>query len=144
MCIYIYTHTQTHPFPLEPSSYPPHLTPLGHHRALSWAPCVIWQLPTSFLFYIQLCLYVNATLSICPTLPFPSASCPQVGSLRLSLHSCPENRFISTICLDSIYTCCCFSVAKLRLTLCNPMDRSMPGLPVFHYLPEFIYLFFSF
>ena len=25
----------------------PHATPLGHHRALSWAPCSIQQLPTS-------------------------------------------------------------------------------------------------
>ena len=30
----------------------------------------------------------------------------------------------------------CRSVAKLRLTLCNPMDCSMPGFPVLHYLPE--------
>ena len=29
------------------------------------------------------------------------------------------------------------SVAKSCLTLCNPMDCSMPGFPVFHYLLEF-------
>ena len=29
------------------------------------------------------------------------------------------------------------SVAQLCPTLCNPMDRSMPGLPVHHQLPEF-------
>ena len=35
------------------SSLPPtHLTALGHHRALSWAPCAIQQLPTSYLFYL--------------------------------------------------------------------------------------------
>ena len=28
-------------------------------------------------------------------------------------------------------------VAQLYLTLCNPMDCSMPGLPVHHQLPEF-------
>ena len=28
-------------------------------------------------------------------------------------------------------------VAKLCLTLCDPMDYSMPGFPVLHYLPEF-------
>ena len=27
---------------------------------------------------------------------------------------------------------------KLYLTLCNPMDCSMPGLPVPHHLPEFV------
>ena len=31
---------------------------------------------------------------------------------------------------------CCFSVAQLCLTLCNPMDCSTPGFPVFHHLPE--------
>ena len=29
------------------------------------------------------------------------------------------------------------SVAQPRPTLCNPMNRSTPGLPVHHYLPEF-------
>ena len=29
------------------------------------------------------------------------------------------------------------SVAQSCPTLCNPMNRSMPGLPVHHHLPEF-------
>ena len=29
------------------------------------------------------------------------------------------------------------SVAQLYPTLCDPMNRSMPGLPVHHQLPEF-------
>ena len=29
------------------------------------------------------------------------------------------------------------SVSKLCLTLCDPMDRSTPGFPVIHHLPEF-------
>ena len=33
--------------------------------------------------------------------------------------------------------CCCFPVAKLCPTLCDPMDCSMPGLPVHHQLLEF-------
>ena len=32
---------------------------------------------------------------------------------------------------------CCYSVAKLCLTLCDPMDCSMPGFPVLHCLLEF-------
>ena len=32
---------------------------------------------------------------------------------------------------------CCFSVAKLCLTLCDPMDCSTPGSFVLHYLLEF-------
>ena len=35
------------------------------------------------------------------------------------------------------WVCCCCSVAKLCLTLCNSMNCSMPGFPVLYYLPEF-------
>ena len=31
---------------------------------------------------------------------------------------------------------CCCSVTQSCLTLCNPMDYSMPGLPVPHHLPS--------
>ena len=31
---------------------------------------------------------------------------------------------------------CCCSVTPLCSTLCDPMDCSIPGLPVLHYLPE--------
>ena len=33
---------------------------------------------------------------------------------------------------------CCCSVTQSCLTLCNPMDCSMPGFPVHHQLPELI------
>ena len=33
--------------------------------------------------------------------------------------------------------CFCCSATQLCPTLCNPMDCSMPVLPVLHYLPEF-------
>ena len=35
-----------------------------------------------------------------------------------------------------IYTYQVSSVAQWCLTLCNPMNRSTPGLPVHHQLPE--------
>ena len=38
---------------------------------------------------------------------------------------------------DCISMCCCCSVAKSCLTLCDPMDCSMPGSSVLHYLSEF-------
>ena len=41
------------------------------------------------------------------------------------------------ICCISLSTCCCCSVAKSCLTLCDPMDCSMPGFPVLHHLLEF-------
>ena len=33
--------------------------------------------------------------------------------------------------------CCCCAVAKLCLTLFDPMDCRTPGFPVLHHLPEF-------
>ena len=30
-----------------------------------------------------------------------------------------------------------FSSVQLYLTICNPMECSMPGLPVYHQFPEF-------
>ena len=39
---------------------------------------------------------------------------------------------------DIYYICItCYPVAKSCLTLCNPMDCSMPGFPVLPYLPGF-------
>ena len=35
-----------------------------------------------------------------------------------------------------LYLSVCSSVIQLCLTLCDPMDCSMPGFPVLHYLPE--------
>ena len=34
------------------------------------------------------------------------------------------------------YCCSCYLVAKLCLTLCDPMDCSTPGVPVLHHLLE--------
>ena len=44
---------------------------------------------------------------------------------------------LGLICLNSLPFCCCCSVAKSCPTLCNPMDCSMPGSSVLHYLSEF-------
>lgn len=46
----------------------PHPTPLGHPRALSWAPR---QLPTGYPFCMWWGIYVSATLPVHPTLPLP-------------------------------------------------------------------------
>ena len=49
------------------------------------------------------------------------------------------NQAVSThqCCWSQEDCCCCYSVAKSYLTLCNPMDCSTPGFPVIHYLLEF-------
>ena len=61
-------------------------TLLGHHRALSWAPCAIQQLPTSSLFHTWQCTHVY-TLSVRPILSYPSVSTsPYSRSASLFLH----------------------------------------------------------
>ena len=37
--------------------------------------------------------------------------------------------------------CCCCSVVQLCLTLCKPVDCSIPGFPVLHSLPEFAHIY---
>ena len=37
--------------------------------------------------------------------------------------------------------CCCYSVAKSCPAPCDPMDYSMPGSSVLHYLPEFVQIY---
>ena len=59
---------------------------------------------------------------------FPSASPSPTGPIHTNYYSFPDkNRSPS-----------CRSVMKLRLTLCDSMDCSMPGFPIFHYLLEFV------
>ena len=48
-------------------------------------------------------------------------------------------RYSSRTVLKIATSCCCSccSVVKSCLILCNPMNYSMPGFPVHHYLPDF-------
>ena len=51
--------------------FPPTLPHFHLSRSsLSWAPCIIEQLPASYLFESRSCIYVNLTLPIHLTLPF--------------------------------------------------------------------------
>ena len=80
----LYLHI--YPLPLESSSPPPYPNTLCHHRVPRWAPCVKQQLSTSYLL-----LYINPTLSIRPSLPFPTIStCPYPMSTSLFQH-CKQN-----------------------------------------------------
>ena len=55
----------------------------------------------------------------------------------------PQDMFLPTVLSHCKDYCLVFSsvqfssVAQLCLTLCDPMNRSTPGLPVHHQLPEF-------
>ena len=67
--LYVYIY----PLPLESPSHPlPYSACLGHHRAPSWAPCVMQQLPTSSQF-IHSTVYMS-TLSVNLSHPHPLAA----------------------------------------------------------------------
>ena len=51
-------------------------------------------------------------------------------------HSCRPGRDSGDGSSVLLSRCQCSSVAQSRLTLCDPMDCSTPGLPVHHQLPE--------
>ena len=78
-----------------PPVWPLQATPLEPHRAPSWAPCSISQLPTRCLFYTWWHVHVKLLFQSVP--PFLPPLCPQVCSLHLCLYSCPANGFIGII-----------------------------------------------
>ena len=49
----------------------------------------------------------------------------------------PGKGFVLNKLNNACACCCCWSVAKSCPTLCNPMNCSMSGFPVLHYLQEF-------
>ena len=121
-----------HISPLYWTSLPPHPIPLGHHRAPGWAPCVIQQLPTSYLFFtvvnICQCYSLGSSNPLFPLLP------PQVHSLHLHLHSFPANRFISTISLASIYMSWYIIFVFLLVTYLILNNRLQVHLPHYNWL----------
>ena len=55
----------------------------------------------------------------------------------VGLHSTSPSNPLAQPDLLSSQVCGGYSVTQLCLTLCDPMDCSLLGLPVLHYLPEF-------
>ena len=78
-----------------PSHLPPLPTHLGCHRASSWAPCTIQQVPTSYLFFTSLLLFSHSVVS--DSLPSHALQhtrlcCPSLSPWVCS-NSCPLNRW---------------------------------------------------
>ena len=61
-----------------------------------------------------------------------SASCEMPSWMKLKL----ESRLLGEISITSVRQIQLSSVTQSCLTLCNPMNHSMPGLPVHHQLPS--------
>ena len=125
---YVYTCMHISPTSWPTPQLPPPIPPLYlHHRTLSWAPCVMQQLPTTYLFYTWQCIHVNATLSVHPTVTLPL--CPHVCSLYIC-----ANRFISTTSLSTPYICVnichlffSFWLTSLCLTISRSIHTSLHG-----------------
>ena len=79
----------------------PHPPSLGHHRSPSWAPSAIQLFPTSYLFYICQCIYVNPNLPFHLTLSSPL--CPHVHSLCLHLFPALQIGLLLAFFLDYTY-----------------------------------------
>ena len=112
----------TRPLPLEPSlQLPTDPTPLGCHRALGWASCMIQQLPTCYLLYTCLCICFNATLSICPTLFFPHCVhksvlyvCASIAALQIG--TSVSFFYIPYVCVNIWYLLFSFWLTSLCIT----------------------------
>ena len=65
LSVYIY------PLSLIPPSTHPHPTPLGHPRALDWAPWVLQHIPTSYFTHGDVSMSIQIS-QFCLTLSFPS------------------------------------------------------------------------
>ena len=59
------------------------------------------------------------------------------GVWRATVHGVAEPDTTAHAQAEFLGLCCGCSVAKSLPTLCVPMDFSMPGFRVLHYLPEF-------
>ena len=75
----------------------------------------------------------------CPWRESHKTSFPEVK--RVSLLKLLWNQFLVSgsrkmkVKIHELYCCCC-SVTKSCLTLCDPVDHSIPDFPVLHYFPE--------
>ena len=88
-----YTHVPSFPCP-SPS----------HPSRLSQSPCLSCLSHTANSRWLSVLHKLPCySLHISHPLPPPLPPCPLVYSLYLFFHCCPENKFISTIFLDSIY-----------------------------------------
>ena len=96
--------TGVHMSPPSRASLPPPTTspPLGGRRAQSELPALCRGLPLAPCFNpSQVCMSVPISHFMSRHLPYPHvlSLC-----LHLCLYSCPENRFIYAICIDSTYS----------------------------------------
>ena len=141
---------------LSPNLVPPALPPLYFTPPPAGNHCFVLSIYGSaffFLIYSLVCcifkiLHRSVSYNICLFLTIHLEYCPSSIPMLLQLVKyCSFYGWVVFHCV-CVYThnnniCVCVyvllfcSVAKSCLTLCNPIDCSAPGFPVFHCLPEF-------
>ena len=142
---------------MPPSSHLPlHPTPLGCHRALTWAPCVPQQIPTGYLLCIWWWICFSATLSVHPTLSFPCCVCKSVLYVCISIAALQIDSsilffYIPYICIN--IQCLFFSFWLTSLCMIGSrfihLIRTDSSVFLFHdwvifhcvYVPKFLYPF---
>ena len=111
----------------------PHWWPLVCSLYL-WV-CLFSVLFTSLMYFLDSMLYM-LSYSICFSLSDISLSVMASKSMHVAANGKISFFFYIAEYYFIVYICCC-SVVKSCPTLCNPMNSSMPGFPVLHYLPGF-------
>ena len=118
------------------SSPPPnsHFSPLGHHRAPSWVPQAIQQVPTGHFTHGSVCmsLLLAPFIPTSPSLSVPTSPFSTSGSLFLpwrQVHYYQFSRFHIHVHLYTIFLASCW-VPQSCPTLCEPMDCSLLGSSV--------------
>ena len=119
--IYIYPHISSLLSVPPTLPIPPLYVDTKHRADL---PVLCGCFPLAIYFYIWQCIYVHATLSLRPTLPFPLpvSSSPFSTSASLFL-SCPQVHQNHIFFLDSIYMCQHTVFVFLFLTYFTLYDR---------------------
>ena len=122
-CIYTLPH--------EPPTPPPLPTPPGYPRAPDWTPCVIEQIPTSYMFYLLECMHVNYSS---PCQGLLSAGFPEGTLLSTSLFfihcsmaRCQVIIYSGRPCILTSFCCAWFFVTPWSVAprLLHPWD--FPG-----------------
>ena len=116
-----------------PSHLPPHHIPPGCHRALALG----WRHTSNShrLSPLYTVMYAFQCYSLKSSHPLLLPLSPK-SVLYVCLLCSHAHEVVSTVFLD-FTTVRLSSVSQSCLTLCDPMNCSMPGLPVHHQLPEF-------
>ena len=98
-----------------------------------------WLPPWDCLCVYPHILFFPPNKNFCSTtfLTLKNSFLQSQGARVLSLTSGLVARIQPSRCHGPISVFQFSSVAQSCLTLCDPMNRSMPGLPVHHHLPEF-------